>query len=150
MDPIEWQINHVMDAMNRIPHATAAAKRTNAQDDPAMVNPVAKAAEAKPMRQDQDLDDGGNSDDKAVIEGEEFSETSRKEAESLIDELKTNFIRTVTDKADEHDRKVIWTLMSYETAENSRKAFVYLWKQQNAWTAPYPNPAPNPRNDIKL
>ncbi|KAF9178734.1 hypothetical protein BGZ51_007530 [Haplosporangium sp. Z 767] len=106
---------------------------------------------------DQGSDDEGNSDDEAAIEGEGFSETCRKEAESLIDELETNFITTVTGKTqviqnaqtDELGRKIIWTPVSYETTENP-KALVYLWKHQNAWTAPYSNPAPNPRKDIKL
>ncbi|KAF9081865.1 hypothetical protein BGX27_004744, partial [Mortierella sp. AM989] len=37
-----------------------------------------------------------------------------------------------------------------ETVETARKSLIYLWRQQNARTSPYPNPAPNPRNNIPL
>ncbi|KAF9181898.1 hypothetical protein BGZ50_005231 [Haplosporangium sp. Z 11] len=42
MDPIEWQINRAIDAMNRLLHAPAAAKHTSAQDGLAMVNHVVR------------------------------------------------------------------------------------------------------------
>ncbi|KAG0339721.1 hypothetical protein BG005_003410, partial [Podila minutissima] len=45
---------------------------------------------------------------------------------------------------------VVHVPLSAGTVLNIRKALQYLWKHQSAPTTAYPNPAPNPKNDIPL
>ncbi|KAF9176719.1 hypothetical protein BGZ50_009784, partial [Haplosporangium sp. Z 11] len=99
MAPIEWQINRAMDALNRIPHATAVAKRTRTQDDLAMVNHVAEPTGTEPLGQDQDSDNAAT----AMMRLYAYST-------SVIQEAQTG----------EPGRKIIWTPVSYEAAENSK------------------------------
>ncbi|KAF9992009.1 hypothetical protein BGZ79_003640 [Entomortierella chlamydospora] len=70
----------------------------------------------------------------------------------------TKLIRTVADKTqvieeaqvDSHGFKIIEVPITSGTVDNIRKALIYLWRQQSASSAPYPNPAPNPRSDSLL
>ncbi|KAF9991247.1 hypothetical protein BGZ79_004700, partial [Entomortierella chlamydospora] len=53
-------------------------------------------------------------------------------------------------QVDSHGFKIIDVPITFGTVDNIKKAPIYLWRQQSASSAPYPNLAPNPRSDSLL
>ncbi|KAF9997049.1 hypothetical protein BGZ80_007094 [Entomortierella chlamydospora] len=116
---------------------------------------IAENSEATTVEgQEPAMSDGIIDEDGSIHEDEEDEDDIEEAPRGPV----TKLIRTVADKTqvieeaqvDSHGFKIIDVPITFGTVDNIKKAPIYLWRQQSASSAPYPNLAPNPRSDSLL